>query len=410
VEQPRFWADLTVTVGNAAREVGIRSKGDSIHHHLQTAVAAYRAALTVYTKDQLPQDWAMTQNNLGNVLRDQGIRTGGEEGTQLLAQAVEAYRAALTVYTKDQLPQQWATTQNNLGLVLSDQGTRTSGEEGTQLLAQAVEAYRAALTVYTKAQLPQDWAMTQNNLGAVLHNQGTRTSGEEGTQLLAQAVAACRAALEIRTREHLPQDWAQTHNNLARAALSLGDWPTAAESYRNVLTLYPDYEEGYQSAHAIYHEKLFDYPAAFEVTKHWLERHPNDLSAQADFAEAHLTTGRYGEAERRVAELLKKSEIDPSSAVGLRVVDIVNSLALKKADTVSQKLQELRSFASTQPEGFHADWSFDGTKHYVETEQPFAPYRAWLLDLFSVAESKDRATLLSALDRVEAGFSRMSAR
>ena len=358
-DHPRLWADLTIIIGIAEAQIGIRTKGDGIHEHLGNAVAAYRDALTVYTKEQLPQDWAMTQNNLGTVL--------------------------------------------------SHQGTRTGGEAGTRLLAQAVEAYKAALTVYTKEQLPQDWAMTQNNLGAVLSDQGTRTAGFAGTQLLAQAVAAYRAALEIRTREHLPQDWAQTHNNLAKAALSLEDWPTATESYRNVLTLYPDYNEAYQSANAVYHEKLFAYPSAFEVTKQWLDRHPEDVSAQANFAEAHLTTGRYGEAARRLGELLKRPDLDPSAAVGLRVVEIVNALALKKTDTVPQKIRELRTFVSGQSESFHVGWSFDGTKHYVEIEQVFAQYRTWLIELFSIAESKDRASLLSTLDRLEASFASVSA-
>ena len=57
--------------------------------------------------------------------QSKGIRTGGERGTQLLAEAVAAYRQALEVYTRETLPQQWAMTQNNLGNALGDQGIRT---------------------------------------------------------------------------------------------------------------------------------------------------------------------------------------------------------------------------------------------------------------------------------------------
>jgi hypothetical protein len=67
----------------------------------------------------------MTQNNLGNTLREQGIRAGGEAGAELLSQAVAAYREALTVYTRDSLPQQWAETQENLGRVLLELGRVT---------------------------------------------------------------------------------------------------------------------------------------------------------------------------------------------------------------------------------------------------------------------------------------------
>jgi hypothetical protein len=96
---------------------------------LAQAVTAFRSALEVRTREELPQDWAETQNLLGTVLVEQGRRTTGEESRHLLAQAVPVYRAALEVQTREQLPQAWATTQNNLGTALLDQGTRTSGEE-----------------------------------------------------------------------------------------------------------------------------------------------------------------------------------------------------------------------------------------------------------------------------------------
>ena len=211
---PQQWALTQNSLGNVLREQGIRTTGEAGARLLADAVAAYREALTIYTKDQLPQDWALAQNNLGLVLWNQGIRTGGEAGTRLLADAVTAFRTALTVRTKDQLPQQWALTQNNLGNVLRDQGIRTDGEAGARLLAEAAAAYRAALTVQTKEQLPQQWALTQNNLGNVLSEQGIRTTGEAGTRLLAEAITAIRAALTVYTKEQLSQDWAATQNNL----------------------------------------------------------------------------------------------------------------------------------------------------------------------------------------------------
>ncbi|MDN5941858.1 MAG: hypothetical protein L0H94_08260, partial [Nitrospira sp.] len=116
-------------------------------------------------------------NSLGNSLQEAGARTKGADIHKFLGEAATAYRAALTVRTQAELPQQWAATQNNLGNALGAQGTRTGGEAGTRLLAEAVQAYRAALTVQTQAELPQDWAMTQNNLGNALGAQGTRTGG-----------------------------------------------------------------------------------------------------------------------------------------------------------------------------------------------------------------------------------------
>jgi hypothetical protein len=79
-------------------QIGVRTEGPAVQQHLAQAVAAYRAALQVYTRELLPQQWATTQNNLGAALGEQGIRTGGEEGRRLLAQAVDAFRGALGIY------------------------------------------------------------------------------------------------------------------------------------------------------------------------------------------------------------------------------------------------------------------------------------------------------------------------
>jgi hypothetical protein len=83
-----------------------------------------------------------------------GIRVEGKAGNERLASAITAYRSALEVYTREQLPQDWALTQNNLGLALSDQAARTEGAKGAELLAQAMSAYRSALEVTTREQLP----------------------------------------------------------------------------------------------------------------------------------------------------------------------------------------------------------------------------------------------------------------
>jgi hypothetical protein len=110
----------------------------------------------------------MTQNNLGTALTRMGERLAGAEGARRLEEAVAAYRAALTVYTREALPQDWAMTQNNLGTALTRMGEREGGTEGARRLAEAVEAYRQALTVRTRDALPGQWAATQHNLGATL--------------------------------------------------------------------------------------------------------------------------------------------------------------------------------------------------------------------------------------------------
>ena len=109
--------------------------------------------------------WSMILNTLGeDVLDDQVTRTGGETTTRFLAEAVTAYREALTVRTKETLPQDWAMTQNNLGTVLRTQGWRTGDEAGKELTRQAITAYELALQIITRDALPVQWEETMRDI------------------------------------------------------------------------------------------------------------------------------------------------------------------------------------------------------------------------------------------------------
>ncbi len=223
-ELPVDWATTQNNLGNALKTQGERLGGQAGIELLADAVSAYRAALEVHARAELPVQWATTRNNLGNALQTQGARLGGQPGIELLGEAVSAYRAALEVRTRDELPVDWATTTNNLGIALSTQGERLGGQPGIELLGEAVSAFRAALEVYTRAELPVQWATTQNNLGIALSTQGERLGGQPGIELLGEAVSAYRAALEVRTRAELPVQWATTQNNLGAALLAQGEW------------------------------------------------------------------------------------------------------------------------------------------------------------------------------------------
>ena len=94
----------------------------------------------------------------------QAARTEGTKGAELLAQAVSAYRSALEVRTREQLPQDWAQTQSNLGNALRHQADRTEGPKGAELLAQAVAAYQSALDVYSAEAFPFYHKQTEKQL------------------------------------------------------------------------------------------------------------------------------------------------------------------------------------------------------------------------------------------------------
>jgi tetratricopeptide (TPR) repeat protein len=401
---PQRWALTQNNLGSTLKSQGEHMSGEERVRLLAQAVEAFRQALTVRTREHLPQQWATTQRNLGDALSSQGERVSGEESVRLLAQAVEAFRQALTVYTREYLPRRWAMTQSNLGIALSMQGERVSGEESIRLLAQAVEAFRQALTVRTREQSPQEWAATQNNLGLALRMQGERVSGEVSTRLLSQAVETYRQALTVRTREQLPQDWAQTQNNLANAYFLLRNWLDAAESYANVLTVYPDEEEAYTRASALYHDVLFKFDKAFALNQQWLARHPDDISAQADFAEKHFTTARFDECERRINALLVKPEVSGSTKSALRAIEIADLLALNQADKIPARMEALITEIARQPAEFKVGWVFDGTKHFIGQNEKLSPYREWLVKLFDAIGGKDRETIFKGLQEAKVSF------
>jgi len=50
-------------------------------------------------------------------------------------------------------------------------------------------------------------------------------------------------------------------------------------------------------------------------------------------------------------------------------------------------------------------WAFNGTKHFISTNDTLAPYREWLLQLYAAMEIKDgREAILAALREARKNF------
>ena len=422
---PQDWATAQHNLGYVLQELGVRATGTEAIRLISEGVAAYREALSVRTREQLPLQWAMTQNDLGNALQAQGARTEGPESRRLLAEATAAYRSALLVFTREYVPQEWAKTQHNLGSALQEQGARTEGSEGQKLLGEAVAAYRQALLVRTREQLPRAWAITQNSLGNALQAQGTKALAPESQRLFGEALVAYREALAVFTREQTPalwamtkhnvgsalqeeglfseavtayreallvwtrqqrpQQWAMAQNNLARAYYNLKDWTSAAESYENVLEIYPDFRPAYERARFLEHEVLFNYQRAFKLTESWLQRNPNDSLAVANFAENHFTTGRFDNLS------------DAKISIPLRAVEIANLIALNRSAEVPAKLGNLIEALESQKADFRVEWSFAGIKHFISQSEQLAGKRAWLLGLFEAMGGENRDAIIKNL-------------
>jgi tetratricopeptide (TPR) repeat protein len=209
---PPDWAMSQNDLGTA---YSMRIRGEWADN-LEDAIAAFEAALTIYTREAFPQDWAMTQNNLGNAYC---MRIRGEEADNL-ERAIRAYKSALTVFTREAFPQDWASTQNGLG---NGYRMRIRGERADNL-ERAIAAFEAALTIRSREASPQDWAGTQNNLG------NDRIRGEQADNL-EHAIAAFEAALTVLTREALPALHLMTQRNLGNLQFVRENWEAAHRAY-----------------------------------------------------------------------------------------------------------------------------------------------------------------------------------
>jgi len=227
--------------------------------------------------------------------------------------------------------------------------------------------------------------------------------------LLSQAVEAFKRSLEVRSFEYLPEAWASSQNNLAETYTYLEDWSNVAACYANVLKVYPDYEKAYQTASYLYHEVLHkdsaDYASAFILNQNWLAHHPEDLSAQCDFAEKHFTTSRFAECQTRLTALLANAEITPSTQIALRTLQIANAVGLNQTAKIPAHLETLQQAIVSQPDTFKVDWTFEGTKHLISQNEKLASHRPWLLQLFAAIELEDgREAILAALQEVRRKF------
>jgi hypothetical protein len=138
----------------------------------------------------------------------------------------------------------------------------------------------------------------------------------------------------------------------------------------------------------------------------WLALFPEDISAQADFAETHFTTGRFAEFSRRIKPLLDEPEISAGAKIALRMIDMARLLASGHENEVPAALDSLIQAIAAEKADFQITWSFHGTLNYVNQHEKLVSYRAWLNQFFGAAQSENREAIIEALREAKAQFSR----
>ena len=105
----REQASVQAAFANALAAFGHLFPGGEVYHR---AAQAYVQAIKGTLRTESPTNWAYLQRNLGTVLQALGERS---DDTETLNTAVAAFRAALEVFTFENTPFPWATTNNRLG-------------------------------------------------------------------------------------------------------------------------------------------------------------------------------------------------------------------------------------------------------------------------------------------------------
>ncbi len=406
------------SLGMALVREGERAGGDKALPLLDQAVEAFQKALEVRTKAALPQDWAWTQNGLGLALWNEGIRSGGgDKAIALLDEAVQAYKSALEVRTKADLPQDWAQSEMNLGVALMAEGNLVGGNKAMDLFDQAVQAYHNALEINTKADQPQGWAWTEQDLGIALVYEGDRAGGNKAMDLLDQAVQAFRHALEVETKTDLPQDWARTESNLGYALTDEGErasgdkamalFDQAVQAYRSALEVYTKAElpQNWANTEAnlmmLYHEGNFQFADALNIAKELADFNPS-ADNRMNLLEAELTAADFPECMQLAANLddqplaQQKGYMPVRDVIGFACQWAANENAAALA-TDQRILARVKADSSYSQSG----WSFRGTLHFLSTSPVFANGRASWIALFTAVQNGDSAGMTSALRQLE---------
>mgnify|MGYP003660274632 FL=1 len=149
-------------------------------------------------KRRLPNGlvWGTTMANLGTALRLLGEH---RKGARTLEQSVAAYNAALSVQTRDLVPQVWAMTQNNLGAALQVLAERA---DDSLALGKAIAAYSETLKEWTREKVPMSWAMTMANVGVARRKLAERN---EDVDISLRAEVDLKHAVDVfRGASHAP--------------------------------------------------------------------------------------------------------------------------------------------------------------------------------------------------------------
>jgi hypothetical protein len=379
---------------------------------LKKAGVAFDKADGLIKQDDDLMTWASLKSNSGQTLSDLGYRTADPVKSQeYFDKAVLRYEAAYRAYTvenQDPCPPCAISTLVGLGIARMALGERVCDS------ASSLDHLNKALTAFDSAEKliePNDnlgLGSLKVNLGQTFSDLGEffkTTEPKKSDVYIHKAVAAYEEAAQRYSLKDSSQEWTDVKLRLASAYCLLKDWKAVVEAADSVSKAFPDDYRPYGIKLGIEHDARFDYQSAFMQNKEWLDRHPNDLIAQFDFAEKHFTTGRFEEAIQLINRLLSNSDSPVEVKVALQAIEIACLLASSKPDEVLAKLDVVIAEISDQPCSFKVSWIFNGSRHFIGQDERLAPFRIWM-DALLGSLSLDHGSMVKAVKDLRMNFKR----
>ena len=120
------------------------------------------------------------------------------------------------------------------------------------------------------------------------------------------------------------------------------------------------------------------------------------------FAEKHFTTAQFSESTKQIRALLEEPEIAASSRIVLQSTLIASAFASRLSKSVvTEQFATLQEVIAKQEPNFTVQWTFDGTKNFINHYGPLAPYRNWLLAFFEALTRGNKPAIQQELNKLQ---------
>ncbi len=138
---------------------------------------------------------------------------------------------------------------------------------------------------------------------------------------------------------------------------------------------------------AIYHDELGDYERGYQMNRARLDLLPDDTTATINLAESCLATHRLDEVLSLAAKELANPLLDVEGRLTTRLFTISALLLQRKAAEAYSQVGEFIGYYNSLPADYPRDWSFMGTRRFINQQKLPDTDKQTILSLIDILES-----------------------